>query len=151
MSSQSVARSAGVALFELEALEPRRFLSADAQPLEIPLRDSLSLTAKFESNGVEQYLLSIKAGVHYVFESSNGADLKLLNPVDSALLIPATPEEYTPRIDFVPVQSQTAELQVKAGPYFDIHWEGDVDVWGYGDPSGAEVLSDAAPIEPLSS
>src|SRR5688572_14408215 len=139
MSPRYAAVLARAAMFELEALEPRRFLSSDAQAVEIPLRDEISFTIRFDEASSARQLIHLKAGVHYVFETWSLPGLRLVNPLDDSPLVPLRPEGYSHRIQFYSQQSQTAELLVRAEPEFGPSWGANVDAWAYGEPSDAKV------------
>jgi hypothetical protein len=107
MSSLSVAAAARAELFALEALEPRRLLSAGdvGEPIQIDANGT-TIAGSYEGESSVRLIFDAQAGEHYVFfhQYQDTVRMSVLSEDGDAVLAATAPNEYhqfVRRLDWV--------------------------------------------------
>src|SRR5438445_3264703 len=127
MSSRSEAVLARAALFALEALEPRRMLSAGdvGEPIQIDTNGT-AITGSYDDGGSSVRLLfNAQAGEHYVFfhQYQDRVRMSVLSEAGDAVLAATAPNEYHEfirRLDWIAPAS--GQFLLELAQITDEHW-----------------------------
>src|SRR6185436_4792504 len=117
MSLQSAARLARAAMFRLEALEPRRFLSGDAlEPITID-PSGTQLSGSFDGGSIVRVAFQAEASAHYVFYKSDPNFIRmsiLSEDGEESLAVAASTEhhQFLNRVDWTAPVTGTHLLEL---------------------------------------